>query len=353
MNTSKAYFLIADITGFTSFVAGTELEHSQKILSEVLTLIIGKLTPAFNLVEVEGDAVFVFAPIEKYPRGELILEIVESTYYSFRDTMTTFQRITTCSCMACQMISTLDLKFVIHCGDFVMNNIAGKKKPLGNAVIVLHRLLKNSVSKDTGWKAYYLITKDCLESLNVPINKSYSVTEQYEHLGVIRTEVINLDEKYEEYQKQKSITIDEKDAHYIFRKEFPVPASILWDWFNNPKRKSLYIKGSDWNVSERPSGRTTKDATNHCSSSKFIEMVLDYKPFDYFTTKLYRGFLNFTICGVFKPLNDTTELTYMVKMNGKLPEWILKILCRVLFASAVKDFAKLEKLIKDEQSSSV
>lgn len=37
--TQRGYFLLADISGYTSFVAGTELEHSHEILSGLLTTI--------------------------------------------------------------------------------------------------------------------------------------------------------------------------------------------------------------------------------------------------------------------------------------------------------------------------
>ena len=52
--TQHGYLLLADISGYTSFVAGTELEYSQDILSELLEVIIGREPRMASLVAV-GD----------------------------------------------------------------------------------------------------------------------------------------------------------------------------------------------------------------------------------------------------------------------------------------------------------
>ena len=43
-STQHGYLVIADISGYTSFVAKTELEHSQEILSELLRLMVSRLS---------------------------------------------------------------------------------------------------------------------------------------------------------------------------------------------------------------------------------------------------------------------------------------------------------------------
>ena len=130
--TQQGFLIIADITGFTPFVAETELEHSNEILQEMLKGILSYMTPTFTLAEVEGDAVFVYAPIEKFPRGETILEIIESFYIAFRDKKSSFHRVRTCGCKACQMAPLLDLKFIVHYGEYIMNSVSGKKNHLGH-----------------------------------------------------------------------------------------------------------------------------------------------------------------------------------------------------------------------------
>lgn len=55
----EGYLLVADISGYTTFLTGTELEHSHAIVTE---LIRAALSPPMQFVKLEGDAVFCFAP---------------------------------------------------------------------------------------------------------------------------------------------------------------------------------------------------------------------------------------------------------------------------------------------------
>ena len=66
--TQRGFLILSDITGFTPFVADTELEHSNDIFQDILKSILSYLTPTFNLAEVEGEAVFVYSSFERFPR---------------------------------------------------------------------------------------------------------------------------------------------------------------------------------------------------------------------------------------------------------------------------------------------
>src|SRR5512134_3418438 len=130
--TQHGYLIIADISGYTSFVAGTELEHSHEILSDLLETICAKIESLLTLHKLEGDAVFAYIPESKVTRGETILELMESTYIAFRDKQLSMKRATTCTCNACRNIPSLDLKFFIHCGDYIRQTIANNKELVGS-----------------------------------------------------------------------------------------------------------------------------------------------------------------------------------------------------------------------------
>ena len=81
----NGFLLLADISGFTSFLAKSELDHAHEILSKLIQHMIDQLTPTFNLAEVEGDAIFVYTPDTKIPSGDSLHEIIESAYIEFRE----------------------------------------------------------------------------------------------------------------------------------------------------------------------------------------------------------------------------------------------------------------------------
>src|SRR5512133_1274581 len=130
--TKRGTLILADISGYSSFVARSELEHAHDILSELLELILKHITTTFTLSKLEGDAIFAYAPEEKLTRGETLLELIESTYAAFKDQQEAIHRRTTCQCNACRNIPSLDLKFMAHYGDYIVQTIGGYREMVGS-----------------------------------------------------------------------------------------------------------------------------------------------------------------------------------------------------------------------------
>ena len=60
-----AYFAIADISGYTNFLAAVELDHAQDIVADFMDTVVKGLRPPFRLAKFEGDAAFVYTTAEK------------------------------------------------------------------------------------------------------------------------------------------------------------------------------------------------------------------------------------------------------------------------------------------------
>ena len=63
--TESACFAIADISGYTHFVSGVELDHAQDIIADIMDTLVKTLRPPFRLAKFEGDAAFVYAVADK------------------------------------------------------------------------------------------------------------------------------------------------------------------------------------------------------------------------------------------------------------------------------------------------
>lgn len=348
--TSNGFLVLADITGFTPFVATTELVHSQEILQSILKDIISFLTPTFKLAEVEGDAVFVYA--DNLPGRTTMFEAIESAYFKFRDSKASFARVRTCNCKACELADTLDLKFIVHHGDYIMSNAGGRNKPLGSSVNVAHRLLKNHVTEATGWMAYALFTKDSLTALQTYPDRCHEQVEEYEHIGKVQTFSINLDEQYNTYLSERRACLRADEADLVVYKDFPFPPPILWEWSNDPKKRTLWTDESDWQERSRPNATTRRGGSNHCVNSKVIEKILDYRPFEYYTSTMERRPLAFTLTVKFVKIDSGTRLYWHVKMNGPLPRFMKRQICRLLVVKAMRihdNFEQLLRLLNEEQ----
>jgi len=53
-------FLIADISGYTEYLSGADLEDAPTIAHDLLSEVIEAMRPAFAINKIEGDAVFTF-----------------------------------------------------------------------------------------------------------------------------------------------------------------------------------------------------------------------------------------------------------------------------------------------------
>ena len=140
----KACLLIADISGYTEYLSGVEIDHAQDILADLISTVVTSLRPNFRLSKLEGDAAFCFAPAETVD-GSMLLDTIEHCYFGFRRRRRDVRQATSCECNACMRIPDLNLKFVAHHGLVIKQKIAGSEELLGSDVIAVHRLLKNDI----------------------------------------------------------------------------------------------------------------------------------------------------------------------------------------------------------------
>jgi hypothetical protein len=199
--TQTGYLVLADISGYTSFVAKTEIEHAEKAISILLEAVIEKLDDLLTIVKLEGDAVFAYVSEDQISNGNSLIELVDNTYLTFRDSAYALHNQATCPCKACVAIPTLDLKFMVHHGEYVIQQVAGIKDLLGSDVTLIHRLAKNQVSESTGWQGYALFTNQSLEHLQADKNPFVQQVESYEHLGEVETYVMDMHARYDEMRK--------------------------------------------------------------------------------------------------------------------------------------------------------
>src|SRR3954447_9638705 len=161
-----ACFLIADISGYTSFLAGVELDHAQDIIADLLDTVVRCLRPPFRLAKFEGDAAFFCAVGGKFD-GSLLQDAIESAYFAFRRRLRNIERATSCECKACHGMQQLDLKFVSHHGEFIKQRMGGRDELAGRDVILVHRLLKNVVKERLGDHAYVLFSDACIQAMQI------------------------------------------------------------------------------------------------------------------------------------------------------------------------------------------
>ena len=130
----SACFVIADISGYTHFVSGVELDHAQDIIADIMDTLVRALRPPFRLAKFEGDAAFVYALADKVD-GSLLQDSIEQAYFAFRKRLRSIKQASTCECQACSRMQSLDVKFVVHHGQFIRQKMSGREELAGRYVI--------------------------------------------------------------------------------------------------------------------------------------------------------------------------------------------------------------------------
>jgi uncharacterized protein YndB with AHSA1/START domain len=286
------YLLLADISGYTAFLTGTELEHSHAIITELTKLIRARLVPPMRFVKLEGDAVLCFAGADAFPDGEQLLELVESCYFDFTGRLLDMTRSTTCTCDACRAIDGLDLKFVVHRGTFIVDrDDDGRIDLAGPDVILAHRLLKNTVIESGGPAAYGLFTERCFAHCSHEITLP-SHTESYDSFGDVAAVVQDLAAVAAQRRDAQRIRVSSEEADLELVRVYDAPPSVLWQYYVQPDRRaewSMSVDETSISFAPNDEGRLGAGATSHCAhgaSGDALREYLDWRPYEYFTCRM-------------------------------------------------------------------
>jgi hypothetical protein len=310
----RGSLMMADITGYTAYLAGTELDHAHDVLADLMGTVVGSLRPMLRLAKLEGDAAFVYAPEGKI-KGSMLLDMIEQCYFRFRRRLRDIALATTCPCTACERIPSLDLKLMAHDGEFVRHRVAGREELAGTDVVLVHRLLKNRVGEITGLDGYALFTEACLRAVELDpaaLGMSEHV-EVYDHLGEVRTYVHDLQGRWADEQAHRRVYIDAGDAINEFVFDLAHPPALVWDYLTAPGKRAQYgrVVGIDGINEFNPKGRRGPGTTNHCmhGPDTIVEEVLDWRPFDYFTMRFTAFGLTIDETIALSPANGGTRVT--------------------------------------------
>jgi uncharacterized protein YndB with AHSA1/START domain len=281
----SACFAIADISGYTHFVSGVELDHAQDIIADIMDTLVRALRPPFRLAKFEGDAAFVYAVADKVD-GSLLQDSVEQAYFAFRRRLRNIKQANSCECQACSRMQSLDVKFVVHHGEFIRQKMSGREELAGRDVILVHRLLKNEVSKTFGARAYALYSDACVQTMGIDPRAQGLVehAEAIEHIGETKCWVSDLEQAWTRESEGARTVVQRADAIGVLETDFSAPRAAVWDLITKPGNR-LRWQGSDSVVENTAKGRRGAGTQNHCMHGKdaIIEEILDWRPFDHVT----------------------------------------------------------------------
>lgn len=283
--TESGCLALADISGYTSYLAGAELDHAQDVLEDLTNTVVRSLSPPMTLSKIEGDAVFVYLPGNRID-ASMLLDALDAAYFAFRRRQDAIDRATSCDCNACVLIPRLDLKFVAHHGRFGRQHVAGGEELSGSDVILVHRLLKNRVVEELGHPGYAFYTDAVVAAMGVEPDalRMRRHAEEVEEIGPVEGWVQDLHERWAEERERRRVKVGPAEGAATMSYVLPAPRSMTWSYLTEPGLRTAWTPGVQ-RIDETTDGRRGAGTRSHCEHGKgaVLEEILDWRPFDYFT----------------------------------------------------------------------
>ncbi|HLO14597.1 MAG TPA: DUF2652 domain-containing protein [Anaerolineales bacterium] len=346
---NKGYFVITDISGYTEYLTGSELDHANEILQSLFDAQLKAVKHPFIISGFRGDAIFMYVPETNFVQSQSFLEALENFYIVFAETLEQMQYNTTCTCRACKNMSILDLKMCIHFGEYLIQKLGDREELLGADVIVPHRMLKNHVIEQTGIKSYALFSDVAARQLSLAgyCENLVPHVEMYEHLGEVPMCVHDLQTVWEKYQAKNRKFVDEKDAWVKCEVDLPFPAALVREYLTKPDLEAGFLKYDYGERTDANGGRVREGSGFHCAHGDLhvYSQILDWKPFEYYTMEQTAMGLSYISTRRLTPAKNGTRVGIYLTM----PEETSSNEVRQIFQSAMEDgYAGLRAYIEQD-----
>jgi uncharacterized protein DUF2652 len=184
MGSQRALLLIADIGGYTDYMRAhrMSLAHAEVNTARLLEAVIDA-AEGFELIEIEGDAAF----LSRQANGDATVRAMTGAVVAMHRAFHHERRYVAanlCPCDGCTQTENLKLKFVAHVGEVATQTIRDRTKLVGLDVILVHRLLKNSVPAPE----YVLCSEELYRAGGASLSeRMQEAAQELEGIGAVRT----------------------------------------------------------------------------------------------------------------------------------------------------------------------
>jgi hypothetical protein len=194
MQSGRALLLIADISGYTNYMSAhrMNLGHAEATTARLLDRVI-EAAPAFELIEIEGDAAFLAREADPHNGAATVAAVTQAAVAMHRAFHVERRHVSTnlCPCKGCTEVDKLKLKFVAHVGEVATQTVRKRRTLVGIDVIFVHRLLKNDVEVPE----YVLMSEDLYRSDEAALDDpAHEVAHDLEGIGTVRTYFVDVED---------------------------------------------------------------------------------------------------------------------------------------------------------------
>lgn len=278
----RGFLVCADITGYTQYLDESELDHASRILTDVLDLLLDEVQAPLRLSRVEGDAVISYVLASDGVSPQVLVDRLENTYVVFRRALDQIVVNSMCDCRACANLSWLDLKFIVHHGAFVVNQLRNQDELVGPDVNAMFRLAKNTIREALGTPGYIALTEAAADALTLPKYLAGFVEHEEPTASgdTARLFVKDMAPLWAQRRSQGTIDFAAEDIIVTGERAFPARLSTVWDYLTSPAMRNLMFASDREEVEALDDGRMGIDAVYVCWHGEHRQehRIVDWDP---------------------------------------------------------------------------
>ena len=130
-------------------------------------------------------------------------------------------------------MTDLDFKFVVHHGEMIKQRMAGREELAGRDVILVHRLLKNTVSEKIGSRAYAAYSDACVQTMGIDPTAQGTVEhhETIDIIGDVKLWLRDLNEAWKTENERTHVEVTRADAYVAWDFDIAAPRQTVWEHF--------------------------------------------------------------------------------------------------------------------------
>ena len=183
----------------------TSLVHAQDVVARLLEAVIDA-APRLTLLEIEGDAAFFYTWVasgQDASFAQLAADQILAMHRAFNVCQQAIATLNTCPCQGCRQAEQLRVKFVAHLGEVAIQRVKRVSKLAGLDVILVHRMLKNTVPLSE-----YILLSEPLFRVSDEHMRTHSrrLPQEFEGLGPVLTYFVDIRDVATELPPKPQIT---------------------------------------------------------------------------------------------------------------------------------------------------
>jgi uncharacterized protein YndB with AHSA1/START domain len=182
---------------------------------------------------------------------------------------------------------------------------------------------------------------------------------EYPHLGEIRSGSLDLGGRYQSLSEDRRAYVTAEQADVVISRDYPTTPPVVWDWLNDPYKRTRWLSWTKWLPGLRPSGRTDIGAVNHCTHGvgSVVETILDWRPYRYFTVEMEQASVWSSLLATYQleslPDGGGTRLHFRAQLHKSPAMRLARPVIRMGLSRKLKqDFERMAELMAEEETIS-